>query len=57
MATNVKTKNHTHGESYATNMAHKKSDRKVKGLHNPKSVPYRKPKYRITAYEYEYDEF
>ena len=54
MATNVKTKNHTHGESYATNVAHK-NDRKVKGLRTPKSAPYRKPKYRLVAYEY--DEF
>ena len=47
-------KNHSRATIYEANKSHKYSDRKVvKGLHSPKSAPYRKPKYRLTAYEYD----
>ena len=48
-------KNHSRYEVYEANKSHKLTDRKTKGLRSPKSAPYRKPKYRLTAYEY--DEF
>lgn len=56
--TNVKAnaKNHSRGEVYEANKSHKAQDRKVKGLRPPKNAPYRKPKYRVTAYDYYGDE-
>ena len=45
-------KNHTREVIYEANKSHKNRDRKTKVLRVPKSTPYRKQKYRLTAYDY-----
>lgn len=52
---NVESKK-AHGQRiYEANKSH--NDRKKKGLRAPKNNPYKKPKYRVSAYDYDEDEY